>query len=202
MRQGSVRYRGLTKRLAELRRHLLSFIPNPPTSKLLYSKQELDLTRAYTLLVHAEIEAFCEEIALGKAQAAKAAYDKTGKVRPALRRMIAYYIVRKHSSWSDVLNPAREIVEVSFQSYRRTIQDNHGVKRRNLEKLLFPLGLLETQLDGTWLAQMDSFGSDRGGFAHSSVRAQQPPDPLTQLSAVELLLQGLFELDRTLGQLR
>ena len=99
MPQGSIRYRRLTSRLTQLRNHLLYFIPTPPASKLSYSDSELDSTRAYVVLAHAEIEAFCEELVRGKAQTAKLVFDTKGHVQPMLRKMVAYYVARKGQSW-------------------------------------------------------------------------------------------------------
>jgi hypothetical protein len=180
----------------------LSFLPDPPTSKVSYSDKELDATRAYIVLAHAEIEAFCENLALEKARAAKAVFDATGKVRPALRRIIAYHVARNQRSWSEVLAPTRNVAEPALRSYQKAIHDNHGIKRRNLEKMLFPIGVPDVRLNTTWLAQMDSFGSNRGTWAHQSARALNPPDPLSELTAVNRLLQGLLDLDRIFGRLR
>jgi hypothetical protein len=202
MRLGSKKYKSLATRLDQLRRHLLFFLPSPPASKISYSEQELDSTRAYTVLAHAEIEAFCEGLVLEKTQVVKSIYDRTGKVRPALRRMISYHVAKKGRSWQDVLSPPADVVNSAIESYKGVIRDNHGVKRENLQKLLFPIGVLDAHLDTTWLAQMDSFGVDRGRLAHSGIKAQQPPDPLSQLQTINQLLQGLLEMDRKLRRLR
>jgi hypothetical protein len=57
MSRGSQRYLVLKRRLSQLDQNLLYFLPPPPHSKTTYTSQELDLTRAYIVLVHAEIEA-------------------------------------------------------------------------------------------------------------------------------------------------
>jgi hypothetical protein len=202
MRRGSRRYKNLASRLEQLRQHLLYFLPAPPVSKLSYSDRELDCTRAYIVLAHAEIETFCEELALERAQAAKFVFDQTGTVRPILRRMVTYHVAKKVGSWGDVLSPPAGVVASAFESFKASIKDNHGVRRKNLEKLLFPLGVPDSRLNATWLAEMDSFGINRGGLAHSSVKVQQPPDPLTQLKAVDQLLRGLLDLEQTLSQMR
>lgn len=202
MPRGSKQYRDLTLRLEQLRKHLLFFVPNPPVSKLSYSSQELDLAMAYVVLAHAEIEAFCEDLVSHRVTVAKSTYDKTGTVSPALRKLITHFVVIKGKSWSNVVAPSNAAVESAVKAHKKTVKNNHGVKRTNLEKLLYPLGIVETHLNPTWLADMDSFGAKRGGWAHSSVRAQQPPDPLTQMRAVNQLLNGLSNLDRRLARVR
>lgn len=202
MARGSRRYIQLKSRLRELRTNLLSFLPEPPVSKTLYNDQELDSTRAYIVLAHAEIEAFCEDIVRRKAKTAKGAFDRGRGVTPVLRKIVSYYVGKNLRPWSDVQTPSPDIVERASQSHLSTIQQNHGIRPSNLEKLLYPIGVVETRMDTTWLAMMDSFGTKRGGVAHSTVRAVTSPDPLTELTTVEHLLHGLLRLDRLLGKLR
>ena len=201
MPNGSKRYRELTTRLDQLRGNLLHFLPVPPTSRLAYSDAELDATRAYIVLAHAEIESFCEQAALSRATRSKTIFDNSQIVTPCFRRILSYYVAQKHGSWHEVLNPATNVANKAFRFYQKLISDNHGVKRRNLQKILFPIGVLDTDLNPTWVAQMDSFGLVRGGWAHASVRTQQPPDPPTQFNAVQHLLVGLLSLDRVVARI-
>lgn len=201
MKLGSKRYRGLVARLNDLQKHLLAFLSAPPVSKVQYSEQELDFTRAYVVLAHAEIEAFCEDLASAKASAARDAYNVSGKIRPTLRRLISYLVAKNGKSWQLVLSPTAEIINAALQSHADGVKNNHGVRRMHIEKLFFQLGVHEARLDPTWLLQMDTFGSTRGGWAHSSIKTQQPPDPLSELNNVLQLLPGLKGLDESIGKL-
>lgn len=202
MARGSKRYIQLEARLSELQRNLLSLLRKPPISKTHYNDQELDSTRAYIVLTHAEIEAFCEDIVRKKARSARERFDRGMGVTPVLRRIVSYHVGKNQKSWSDVRTPTADVVERASQSHLTTIQQNQGIKRSNLKKLLFPLGVLETEMDVTWLALMDSFGRERGGVAHSSVRIGTAPDPVTELTTVNQLLAELLTLDRVLGRMQ
>ncbi len=202
MARGSRRYVGLRRRLEELRRHLLYFLPPPPQSKTSFTDRELDLTRSFIVLAHAEIEAFCEDSALAKARAAKQMFHVHGKVTRVQRRIVSYHVGRKGWPWNEVTRPSLQTIDSAFQSYSDAIQNNHGIKRINLEKLLFPLGVVDSRLNATWLAQMDSFGLKRGDWAHKSIKALNPPDPGSESATVNQLLQGLLVLDRVLSRLR
>ena len=116
--------------------------------------------------------------------------------------MVAYYVAKNQRAWSEVVLPSNNVVELALQSYKSVVHDNQGIRQRNLEKLLFPIGVIGAHLSTTWLAQMDSFGSNRGTWAHKSARALNPPDPLSELTTVNQLLQGLLNLDRVLSRLR
>ena len=202
MARGSNRYAQLKARLGDLRRSLLSFVPEPAVSATSYTPQEVDSTRAYIVLAHAEIEAFCEDIIRNKVDAAKHAYDRHGRVSPVMRKLVSYYVVRKGRSWSDTKAPSTELVNSAAQSHMSALRDNHGIKQSNLEKLLYPVGVLQTQLNATFLAQMDSFGTNRGRHAHSSTTTTSAPDPVTEITTVNQILIGLLDLDRLLGNFR
>jgi RiboL-PSP-HEPN len=202
MVRGSKRFTDLKHRLEELRDNLLSFLPPPPQSKTSFSPKELDLTSSYIVLVHAEIESFCEDLVKEKVTKAIGEFTRKKRVTPILRRMIVHYVVKSGKSWSDVRNPTPATVHSASQSHRETVSKNNGVKQSNLEKLLFPLGLTELASDATWLAQMDSFGTNRGSRAHRSTRALNPPDPATELANVNQMLEGLLKLDRMLSRLK
>jgi hypothetical protein len=49
---------------------------------------------------------------------------------------------------------------------------------------------------------LDSFGSQRGEVAHSSVKTQQPIDPKTEETTVDNILAGLRELDAKMTGLK
>jgi HEPN superfamily RiboL-PSP-like protein len=201
MVRGSNRFVELRHRLEELTANLLGFLPPPPQSRTSYTSKEFDLARSYIVLAHAEIESYCESLAKEKAGKAVREFDSGAKVTPVLRRIVAYFVAKNLKSWGEVRVPSPEIVQRAYQSYLETVRSNNGVKRSNLERLLFPLGLSESDLDITWLAQMDSFGSTRGEHAHNSTRVVNPPDPATVTKTVGQLLQGLLALDRTFSRL-
>lgn len=202
MVRGSKKYTSLQRRVKELEKHLLSFLPPPPLSTTVYTPPQLDLTRSYILLAHAEIEAFCEELALEKASKALNDFRAKGRIKPVLRKITAYYVIKEKKSWGDVLKPSATVIERAFQSYATTVRDNNGIKRPNLGRLFYPLGISEASLDTTWLTQMDTFGSNRGTWAHGSIKVHNPPDPKSEVTNVEQLLQGLLLLDGIMRKLR
>lgn len=201
MARGSKRFRELTRRLQQLRLNLLGFLPDPPVSKVSYNDHELDSTRAYVVLAHAEIEAFCEEIASKKVQDTIALYNNRHVVSSVLRRMVAYHVGKHRRSWGEVSAPPQSTIDSTVAAYRDFIKKNHGVKRTNLESILYPLGITDAHLNATWLAQMDSFGVRRGVLAHNSVGATAAPDPLSEYNDMQRILAGLLDLDRKLAQL-
>jgi len=100
------------------------------------------------------------------------------------------------------MSPSKQAADAAMESYRPIIQGNHGTKAYNLEKLFYPLGVVDSKFDLLWLTQMNDFGKNRGGWAHASIKARTPPDPASEPNTVNQRLQGLLRLDRTIGQIR
>jgi len=170
----------------------------------------IDRARAYRLLVHAEVEACIEDIVRDLASNEYKAWELDRTPRPCLLAMVSFYGT-KFPEIPEVVPAAlssvtpgfmKDRVQTARNAYMRVIATNHGVKEKHLLRLLLPIGVQENQLDRTWLATMDSFGSGRGDVAHQSFRTQQPPDPATELATVAQIVTGLRQVDALIGQLR
>ena len=111
----SRRLLALENRVAELEKHLLSFLSVTRVPVSGFSDLEHDLTRAYILLVHAELEAYCEDLAAHRARKARETYLRKGKITPVLRSLLAYYAGKKNKSWQCVRSPTREEVEAAHR---------------------------------------------------------------------------------------
>ena len=92
----------------------------------------------------------------------------------------------------------------AFNSFKTSVENNHGIREKNLLSLLLPIGINSDDIDKVWLQEMDDFGKKRGEFAHQSAsnyKTRQPPDPKNELEMVNRLLQGLTDIDRLLNGL-
>lgn len=203
----SARLRELERRLSELRGHLLPARFEPTGA---YSARVLDRARGYRLLAHAEIEACIEDLALDLVTKAYAAWELDRRPRTCLLALVSFY-EGKPTPFPETL-PAmlsrvtpgfmKDRIEKAKNAYARNVHENNGVKEKDFLRLLLPIGIQEHELDRTWLATVDSFGSVRGDTAHQSMRAQQPPDPANELAIVRQIVIGLRELDERLTRLR
>lgn len=205
----SARYRALLPRLTELRRHLLPvrFDPTLP-----YSNRQVDRIRGYRLLAHAEFEACIEDLVRSTVDAAWTGWQMDGKPRTALIALVAYYegdlggppdtLTPAQQSKKALVHLADRIDKARNYHVNQVVRRNDGIRERNLLALLLPVGVLERDLDKTWLATIDSFGGLRGDTAHQSGRAQQLPDPQQELQSVQAIAVGLGKLDLRLTALR
>jgi hypothetical protein len=200
----SLRLRQLERRLAELRRFML---PARFESTGSYTDRQFDRARGYRLLAHAEIEACIEDLALSVIQTAYNSWRLDYRPRHSILTLLAYYedslgsVPTTISSAGASTTPLRTRVERARNQYIASVRKNHGIREANVLRLLLPIGVMESDLDGAWLQQIDAFGSARGNTAHQGGRAQQPPDPATEYATVSNILAGLRKVDVRLSAL-
>ena len=98
----------------------------------------------------------------------------------------------------------RERVTTAKDDFMRWVKvGNHGIRERNVLKLLLPVGIREIEIESAWLATIDGFGNNRGTTAHQSAKKPQTiPDPKSELETVKAILKGLVPIDRRLSELQ
>lgn len=194
----SRRYKRLVSRLERLRQH---FLPAQFSPTGMYGARDQDLARGYLVLVHAEIEAYCEDRSEAVARRAHERWKRNGRLGKTLRGLISFHNVQNRQPWK-AIDRAPNRVDAAVQSYLSVITQNHGIKEENICKMLFPIGIEIRELDNVWLATIDSFGTMRGTIAHKSVIAQQAVDPATEYTRLtNQILPGLRKLDRKISDL-
>jgi len=201
----SARYRQLSRRIDKLRKHLL-----PPLSSTGdYSEVELDRVRGYRLLVHAEIEAYLEDRARAIANESVKRWVADGKPKPVILGLLSFHLKQDRVTHQDLKeeytgSKARvaDAIHSANQSYNQVLSQNNGVREDSVLKILLPIGVRPSDLDQTWLNTIDSFGMARGEIAHTSIKTQQPLDPLSEKKTVEQILGGLKNIDEVLGKIK
>lgn len=209
----SARFRTLTKELNRLKKQFLPKI-NPIGS---YSDRQIALTLAYRVLAHAEIEAYLEDRVWEVVINAKTNWDRTSKPCRTLISLVAFS-GQMMDMPPDTLTPTKpsksipperiklnKKMDSAINCFKRVIDQNHGVKESNLLALLLPIGIDSDDLDSALLATMNAFGEQRGVVAHSSAisyKTIQPPDPATELSRVQQIIEGLLLVDELISNLK
>jgi len=188
----------LVTRLAILKAHLLPAKFNPVGK---YSRRQYDSARAYVVLAHAELEAYIEDRATEIAQRAASNWRKRRRYSRVIRSLCISHNARTERPWLPFTKDDRRI-ESALASYKTLVGNNHGIKETNLLRLVFPLGVKYQSIDASLLTDLETFGSSRGVFAHSSIKTQQPIDIEGQYKQVESILKRLKTLDRRVGRLR
>lgn len=176
------RFNHLKSRLQELENN---FLP-PIKMSGNYSKIELDNIRAFCVLVHAELEAFLEDVAILKTTSAINSWIKSGKKKfNCVVFNLAAYCDKAPATKA---MPPNNLIYLSHTNFQSMVRQNHGIRESNLNNLFFKIGFT---VDTTLASTLDSFGQQRGKVAHTSIKTQQPLDPLTEKNRVNLIITGL-----------
>ncbi|MEW2608900.1 HEPN domain-containing protein [Streptomyces sp. NPDC047880] len=196
----SSRFQELENRVAELEKHL---IPSPfdPTGS--YDDVVYEHTRAYRVLVHAEFEAFIEDRVIEVVNTAFSRWEYSGVISTSLLSVVAYKesLHAMPETLSDAsqkkkypdLKARVEAAKNEFNRYVRT--QNHGIKEKNLLRLLMPIGVTEKEIDSVWLSLTETWATARGEVAHKSAKMQVRPDPQKEVKTVKQILDGFREVD-------
>ncbi len=185
-----------------------------------YNSKEIALATAYRVLAHAEIESYLEDRALEIVQKALALWNSEQRQTTiTLLYLFAFTKVSVFSRQEERLNSipdnttangeSRIIEEMLqddfnqklgkvFNSFRKQIKDNHGVRKRNILSLLLPIGINSNEIDVDWLNEIDDFGKKRGDFAHQSASRYttiNPPNPEDELKLINRLVHGFDHID-------
>lgn len=182
-----------------------AFLPRPdPTGT--YSTAEYDRTAAYLLLVHAEVESFIEERCLDVMSTVVEAWIRDYKPRSTIVALAAFAHTGGDKSIPQAVEPRRpqirEVIDGAKRSYSSIVNRNNGLKETNLLALLLPIGIRESQISSSFLADMNTFGARRGAQAHRGFGSQTPPDPVDAKNLIERVKTGLCDLDRHLKKVR
>lgn len=198
MAKNSSIYRKLCSRVAKLER---SYLPTSKDPLKKYTKKEEDDIKAYSLLVHAELEAYFEDIARNKAKEALSKWRLNPQKYSSYVLLSLSCFVDQNSKIKAELSTElklRKIVGVFCEK----IKANHGIKEDNIKGLLLPIGVAETDLDTTWLNTITSFGAIRGEVAHSSYSVVRALNHNDIKDDVNKILADLKSLDIIINALR
>ena len=207
----SLRFRQLTKELNRLKKQ---FLPRKFSEINEYSERQLALTFAYRVFAHSEIESYLEYRVWDTVQTAKNIWDNQGKAGRVLLCVIAFS-GQEMENPPDTITPLKgnknvpedklkinKKIDMAIGCFKSVIDQNHGIKETNLLKLLLPIGIDSDDLDKVWLANMNTFGEERGEIAHSSaIKTKQTPNPADELERVKQIIQELEKVDQLITNL-
>jgi len=192
----SLRHNKLLSRISAIENNLLPAIKISGN----YTKKESDQIRSYVILVHAEIEAYFEDMASEKIQKSLDLWKTTRKKSNCLLSVMTF--CAKDIIWDN--KPDKNSIESRINKtvihYINLLNKNHGVKSKNIRKILLPLGVEESDLDQTWLNIMDDFGKKRGSFAHTTHSVQSQIDLQSEKNRIDV--QIIPEITRLDGIIR
>lgn len=212
----------LSARLVQLEAQLLvlrkAFLPSRLSPVGVYKNPERVSIQAlgFRILCTAEIEHYVEERSIEVAKTALASWKARKHISPTILNASLFSggpfptppdtvhpAPADQKDWDDLVSPNQRI-ERSVSNYiRYVLKENHGVREKNLMKMLVPLGLDLRAQDQTLISRLDNLGSLRGDAAHLSTRqaVRVGVDPATELGRIKDLRDGLRLLDGSISEL-
>jgi hypothetical protein len=171
---------------------------------------------SFRILIHAEVESYIEDRAMALFSKGWSQWEKSKLPSNVIIGLLAYggfaTILPPKKLGGDPSNQKayddlKEPLQKAQKIWRQTHRNNHGIKEENILKLLLPLGVYHDDLDPTLLADLSSFGNDRGEVAHlSTVGITTYSDPSTEYNRAQALVTDLKKIDdlinKALGQIR
>lgn len=139
------------------------------------SESEKYRIRSYILIAHAEFEYYIENIALYILDKKCNSIANNENETIFLTMFAHWYYTKKFIAYNenrrknhihnikDSLDKNEAFLSDAKREYKSLIDSNNGI--RGSEELFLPLGI---QLDAVLIGNMDSFGVNRGDFAHKS----------------------------------
>lgn len=198
----SQRFSLLSRRITELKTYLLPAKFSPVGS---YSERVHERTRAFRVLAHAEFESFIEDRALEVVDEAFQIWTSGGPIRPCLLALLAYKETPYAPPTSILVPPQKRSLDLEARlntekkNYSWYVRNkNHGIKEKNILKILLPIGCLENELNTTWLSMLDSWAAARGATAHQSGKVQVRIDPYHEHKTVREIHLGFRDIDKLL----
>ncbi|HEY3545161.1 MAG TPA: hypothetical protein VGK17_03615 [Propionicimonas sp.] len=147
------------------------------------------------------MEACLEDIARDALLGSMRRFKSDGSVRRPLVAVSGYFGAGVLGSEKVAASDFIEVLERAVGAYVSRLKTVNGVRERDLHRVLYPVGIVATDIDPVWLAEIDSFGKSRGDVAHQSVLTQRPPDPVREKQLVARLVTGIGTVDRRLQEL-
>ena len=186
-----------------------SFIPETKKDFSEYSEKELHHVFAYCIICHAEIENYIESVIRERIQLnIKTLKSGKGKYKFGIN-VLCWYVFncavseadkslqKIKDKYDDIFkSPTKTIIEECQIALNKMISANNGIKEENLTKLLAPIGIGIPELDQEWLNNMNSFGTQRGNYAHNSCGTHLRIDPFEAVAKVNTLVAGLETFDK------
>ena len=197
----SRRLNALRKQITVLRTQLL---PEPfdPLGQYPNASRVQTSTRGFLVLSHAEVESFVEGWAKDIARSAERVWSSSGRISPPLSFLLATSEQRLEPAESlanadgDSHSRLGRLVTAVFTKHYRLINNNHGIKEKNMLALFDPVGIPESAFGPSLLPELNTLGSMRGKHAHySAATVESVLDPETEFNRLTRVVTELAVLD-------
>lgn len=129
--------------------------------------------KSYILLTHAAFEEYLEEVAREILLKSVESFLTTRSHNACINCLVAFEVVAQFDEVSgrkairkEVVSRLNDFVVIASKNHLKEIGNNHGIKRKDQNKIFIPVGLEPEEIDLPTANALDSYGEKRGRFAH------------------------------------
>lgn len=154
------------------------------------SQDEQDDLRAFTLLCHAELEAYFENIARTVVEKAKKKWDKDH---------IANYNLASLFLREENVKKAPDIptkVGYVYSKYLKNLDYNNGITKKDLFNMFEPIGYEKNDFNEAFLIDVENLGRQRGEYAHLSFKTVQIKSQKDIYDLIDRIMLGLKDFEK------
>lgn len=177
-------YKTLEKRIGKLKKryHYDEGIDLP-------SQDEQDDLRAFTLLCHAELEVYFENIARTVVEKAKKKWDK---------EHVANYNLACLFLTEENVKKAPDIptkVGYVYSKYLKNLEHNNGITKKDLLNMFESIGYEKNDFNEAFLIDVENLGRKRGEYAHLSFKTVQINSQKDIYDLIDRIMLGLKDFE-------
>ena len=191
-----------------LRNHL---IPRTFRADGLYPERVFTRTISFRVLCHAAIEQYFEDRVIEVATTASRACLEHRVLSRSATSLVAFSTVdfsappdtlsppnENHASrWPEVVDIRERVRKAASVFIADVKNQNHGIREKNLMRMLLPVGLERSEIDPAVVTELDEYGKTRGQFAHSNVKnhVTHRPNPKHEWEKAKYLSAAIRSFD-------
>ncbi len=206
----SQRYTQLRLQVRKLERSLL------PTSADL-ANLSIDITKAsgvedraaaFLVLCHAEFESYLEDRSRSIAQRGESLWLTKRRITPCAFALMAFYGKAHIPTGIPVVGDAHyktcdlsPVLQEAVAAHIKRIEGNNGIKSKDLTALIMPIGMRIASVPGSAVAELDTYGSQRGKIAHQANGVRASLNARDEQQRAGRVLTELLVLDMAMSKL-
>jgi len=159
--------------------------------------------RSYVLICHAAFEEYLEQLSLAVLSESLKCFESDGKIRDPLLCACGYYKLLPGLAGRDrkIGDAAHDLLYDMFKKaineHASAIDGVHGIKTKDQEAILLPVGVNLFDFDRVLSQALNSFGGNRGKYAHGLGAKMMTPRAGWE-STVQNLRRLILPLDNML----
>lgn len=189
----------LKQYVIELEKHFIIVRDDPGE----YTNQDRLNAVAFTLLASAQIEQYVENICSQAAKSAVIGLQK-GKMSVAGRVLVIWHSIRNGAASfpvedADVAQLTDRFISAR-QAYASTITKNHGISGQDLQRLVYPLGIKDDEIEAELIDKLTELADLRNPASHSRISGlRNVIEPKMIQARVARIIDLLEDLDTTIA---